>query len=60
MGAYITLGASRVLALLLLLLALIVSFKGYPLYPINIFFSILVKSARIRYYLCYYLFRFRI
>jgi len=44
MGAYITLGASRVLALLLLLLAPIASFKGYSLYPINPFFSILVGS----------------
>jgi len=30
-----TLGTSRVLALLLPLLALIVSFRGYPLYSIN-------------------------
>ena len=43
-GAYITLGASKVLALLLLLLAPVVSFRGYPLYFINISFSILVKS----------------
>jgi len=44
MGAYMPLGASRVLALLLLLLAPIISFGGYPLYPINMFFSIPVKS----------------
>ena len=55
MEAYITLGASRVLALLLLLLAPITSFKGYPLYPINIFFFILVKSTQFKYYLYYYL-----
>jgi len=45
MGVYITLGASRVLALLLLLLAPVISFRGYFLYPINTFFSILVKSV---------------
>jgi len=45
MGAYVTLGTSRVLALLLLLLAPVASSKGYPLYPISIFFSILVGSA---------------
>jgi len=41
----VTLGTSRVLALLLPLLAPIVSFRGYPLYPINTFFSIPVKSV---------------
>jgi len=44
MGVYRTLGASRVKALLLLLLAPIISFRGYPLYSISIFSSILVKS----------------
>jgi len=59
MGAYITLGAFRVLVLLLLLLALIISFRGYPLYPINMFFSISIKSARFR-RLYYYLSRYNI
>jgi len=45
MGVYRTLGASRVKALIILLLAPIASFRGYPLYPISIFSSILVKSA---------------
>jgi len=44
MGVYRTLGASRVTALLLLLLAPIVSFRGRPLYPISRFSSILVGS----------------
>jgi hypothetical protein len=44
MGVYIALGASRVLALLLLLLALTASFTGRPLYPIGVFSSILVRS----------------
>jgi len=55
MGVYITLGAFRVLALLLLLLAPIISFRGYPLYSINTFFSIPVKSARLKYYLRHFL-----
>jgi len=38
-----TLGTSGVLALLLPLLAPITSFRGYPLYPVNTFFSILVR-----------------
>jgi len=45
MGVYRTLGAFGIKALLLLLLAPIASFRGYPLYPIGIFSSILVKSA---------------
>ena len=45
MGVYRTLGASEVKALLLLLLAPIVSFGGRPLYPIGIFSSLLVRSA---------------
>jgi len=60
MGVYITLGASRVLALLLLLLAPISFFRGYSLYPINTFFSIPVKSTRFRRYLYYSLSRFYI
>jgi hypothetical protein len=44
MGVYRTLGASRVKVLILLLLAPITSFRGYPLYPISIFPSILVRS----------------
>jgi hypothetical protein len=60
MGVYITLGASRVLALLLLLLAPIVSFRGHPLYPINTFFSILVRSTQLRHYLRRSLSRFYI
>jgi len=45
MGVYRTLGASGVKALILLLLAPVISFRGYPLYPISIFSSILVRSA---------------
>jgi len=45
MGVYRTLGASGVKALILLLLAPITSFGGYPSYPISIFSSILVKST---------------
>jgi len=60
MGAYVTLGAFRVLVLLLLLLAPIASFGGYPLYPINTFFSIPVKSTQFRRRLYYYLFYFYI
>ena len=45
MGVYRTLGASRVKALLLLLLAPIISFRGHPLCPISMFSSILVKST---------------
>jgi len=44
MGVYRTLGAFRVKALLLLLLVPIISFKGYPLCPISIFSSTLVRS----------------
>jgi len=55
-----TLGTSRVLALLLLLLAPVVFFRGYPLYPINTFFSIPVRFVQFRYYLRYYLSRFYI
>ena len=43
--AYVTLGVSRVLALLLLLLAPVASFRGYLLYPINIFLSIPLRST---------------
>ena len=42
---YVALGAFKASALLLLLLALTVSSRGCPLYPISIFSSILVKSA---------------
>jgi len=44
MEVYRTLGASRVEALLLLLLTPIISFRGRPLYSISIFSSILVRS----------------
>jgi len=44
MGVYRTLGASGVKVLLLLLLAPIASPRGYLLYPISMFSSILVKS----------------
>ena len=54
------LGAFRVLALLLLPLAPIASFKGYPLYPVSIFFSIPVRFTRFRYYLRHFLSRFYI
>ena len=50
MGAYITLGTSRVLALLLLLLAPITSFKGYPLYiikPYRKYYSRLINGLGI-------------
>jgi len=43
-GVYRTLGASEVKALLLLLLAPVISFRGYPLSPISMFSSLLVKS----------------
>jgi len=64
-GGYVIIGVyvTRdfwVLALSLLLLAPIISFRGYPLYPITTFFSILVKFTQFRYYLYYYLFHFRI
>jgi len=52
------LGPSKVSALLLLLLALITSSKGYPLYAISIFSYILVKSIKFRYPLRRYLFYF--
>ena len=55
-----TLGASSVLALLLLLLAPIASFKGYPLYPISTFFSILVRFMQFKRRLYYCLSRFYI
>jgi len=45
MGVYRTLGASKVKALLLLLLAPVVSFGGYPLSPISMFSSLLVSST---------------
>ena len=60
MGAYMALGASRVLALLLLPLASVTSFKGYPLRPVSIFFSIPVRSAQFRYYLRRFLSHFYI
>ena len=41
-GVYKTLGVFRVLALLLLL-TLIVFFRGYPLCPVGMFSSILVR-----------------
>jgi len=44
-GVYRTLGAFRVKALLLLLLVSVISFKGYPLCPISMFSSTLVRSA---------------
>jgi len=43
-GVYRTLGASKVKALLLVLLAPVISFRGRPLYPISIFSSLLVRS----------------
>jgi len=45
MGVYRTLGASKVKALLLLLLAPVASFRSRPLYPISMFSSLLVRSA---------------
>jgi len=42
------LGASKVLVLSLLLLALIVSSKGYPLCPISTSFSLLAGSPQFR------------
>ena len=59
MGIYITLGASGVLVLLLLLLAPIASFRGYPLYPINTFFSIPIGPTQLRRRLRHSLSRFR-
>jgi hypothetical protein len=44
-GVYGTLGASRVMVLLLLLLAPVVSFRGRPSYPISRFSSILIGST---------------
>ena len=44
-GVYKTLGAFGVKALLLLLLAPIASFKGYPSCPVGIFSSMLVGST---------------
>jgi len=42
------LGAFRVLALSLLLLALVASSKGYPLYPISTSSSLLARSPQFR------------
>jgi len=45
----VALGGSGILALLLLPLAPVASFGGYPLCPISIFFSIPVRSAQFGY-----------
>jgi len=57
-GVSVALGAFSILALSLLLLALIISFKGCPLYLISMSFSILAGSPQFGSYLYYCLFHF--
>jgi len=57
-GVSAALGAFIILALSLLLLALIISFKGYPLYPVGMSSSLLAGSPQFRSRLYYYPFHF--
>jgi len=57
-GVSAALGAFSVLVLSLLPLALIISFKGYPLYSINMSSSLLAKSPQLGSCLYYYPFYF--
>jgi len=58
-GVSTALGAFSVLALSLLLLALVASFKGYPLSPISMSSSPLAGSPQFGSYLYHYPFHFR-
>jgi len=58
-GVSAALGAFSILALSLLLLALIISSKGYSLSPIGMSSSLLAGSPQFGSYLHHYLFYFR-
>jgi len=57
-GMSVALGAFGVLVLSLLLLALIISSKGYPLSPVSMSSSLLARSPQFGSRLHYYLFHF--